>query len=62
MNEGGSAAVPWNLVVYTIPGAIIGGQIGARLQGAVRPRLMERSIASLFLVIGVLFLISAASA
>lgn len=29
---GGVNAVPWNLVAYTIPGVIIGGQIGPRLQ------------------------------
>jgi uncharacterized membrane protein YfcA len=61
LNEGGADAVPWNLVVYTVPGAIIGGQIGARLQGAIAPRLMERSMAGLFAVIGALFLVSAAS-
>jgi len=35
--EGGVAAIPWNLIVYLVPGAIIGGQIGARLQGRFSP-------------------------
>jgi uncharacterized membrane protein YfcA len=61
MQEGGVEAVPWNLVLYTVPGAVIGGQIGARLQGTIPPRLMERSMAILFGVIGALFLISAAA-
>lgn len=61
MQEGGVDAVPWNLVVYTVPGAVIGGQIGARLQGAISPKLLERSMASLFAVIGALFLVSAAA-
>lgn len=61
MQEGGVDAVPWNLIVYTVPGAVIGGQLGARLQGTISPKLMERSMASLFAVIGVLFLISAAA-
>lgn len=61
MSEGGVDAVPWNLVVYTGPGAVIGAQLGARLQGKVRPAVMERSMAALFGVIGVLFLLSAAS-
>ncbi len=51
--EGGVSAVPWNLVAYTIPGVIIGGQIGPRLQGTIPPRLMERGIAILFAIIGV---------
>jgi uncharacterized protein len=51
--QGGLNAVPWNVVVYTIPAVIIGGQIGPRLQGKIAPRTMERSIGYLFLVIGV---------
>ncbi len=51
--EGGLAAVPWNLVVYTIPGVIIGGQIGPRLQGRIAPRSIEQAIAILFAVIGI---------
>ena len=50
--EGGWNAVPWNLVCYTIPGVIIGGQIGPRLQGMVRHRTMEQVIGVLFAVIG----------
>ena len=51
--QGGVKAVPWNVVVYTIPAVIIGGQIGPRLQGKVSQRSMERAIGYLFLVIGV---------
>ena len=50
--QGGVNAVPWNVVVYTIPAVIIGGQIGPRLQGKVKQRTMEKAIAYLFLVIG----------
>lgn len=49
---GGVNAIPWNLVCYTIPGVIIGGQIGPRLQGKVSQRTMERTIAILFAIIG----------
>jgi len=49
---GGVNAIPWNLVCYTIPGVIIGGQIGPRLQGKVSQRAMERTIAILFALIG----------
>jgi len=58
VSSGGVGAVPWNLIVYTVPGALIGGQIGARLQGTVREAYMERSIAGLFVVIGAAFLAS----
>ena len=49
--EGGIAAVPWNLVMYTIPGVIIGGQIGPRAQGKVSETTMVRAIALLFALI-----------
>jgi hypothetical protein len=58
LQEGGVDAIPWNLIVYTVPGAIIGGQIGSRVQGNVPPRIMERSMAILFLAIGVVFLLN----
>ncbi len=50
---GGVHAIPWNLVCWTIPAVIIGGQIGPRLQGKVAQRSMERAIAILFGIIGV---------
>ena len=50
--EGGVNAIPWNLVCYTIPGVIIGGQIGPRLQGTISQRSMEKTIATLFAIIG----------
>lgn len=52
INAGGWSAVPWNLVCYTVPAVIIGGQIGPRLQGVFQPRTMEILIASMFTVIG----------
>ena len=50
---GGANAIPWNLVVYTVPAVIIGGQIGPRLQGKIAQRSMEKIIAILFGIIGV---------
>ncbi len=58
ISEGGLSAVPWNLIIYTVPGALIGGQIGARLQGTVREAIMERAMAGLFVLIGAAFLAS----
>ena len=50
---GGADAIPWNVVCYTIPAVIIGGQIGPWLQGRIAQRTMEKSIAILFGIIGV---------
>ena len=50
--EGGLRAVPWHLVMYTVPAVVIGGQIGPRLQGLVSSRTMEKVIATLFVIIG----------
>lgn len=48
IKSGGWAAVPWNLLCYDIPGVLIGGQIGPRLQGKVAPHVMRRAISILF--------------
>ena len=56
INAGGLQAVPWHLVAYTIPGVIIGGQIGPALQGRIASHLMERVIATLFTCIGIVML------
>ena len=53
IDAGGLNAVPWNLVCYTIPAVLIGGQIGPRLQGTIPQRTMEKAIAILFGIIGV---------
>ena len=52
IDAGGLSAVPWNLVCYTIPAVIIGGQIGPLLQGRIAQRELEKAIAILFGVIG----------
>ena len=51
VKSGGWAAVPWNLLIYDIPGVLIGGQIGPRLQGKVAPHILRRAIAALFVVL-----------
>jgi len=56
INEGGLNAVPWNLLMYSIPGVIIGGQIGPRLQGLVASHTLERAIGTLFCCIGLAML------
>jgi len=56
LQQGGVSAVPWGLVAYTVPGAIIGGQLGSRFQGRLSAATTERIIAALFAVVGVAFL------
>ena len=56
IKAGGWTAVPWNLLVYDIPGVLIGGQIGPRLQGKVAPHTMRRAIAVLFIVLAIAML------
>jgi uncharacterized membrane protein YfcA len=53
VREGGWTAIPWNLLCYDIPGVLIGGQIGPRLQGLVTPHVMRRAIAVLFIMLAV---------
>jgi uncharacterized membrane protein YfcA len=56
-DAGGSLAsvIPWELVIYLIPGVTIGGQIASRLQGRIKQDVLERAIGSLFIVIGAAF-------
>jgi uncharacterized membrane protein YfcA len=42
-------AVAWHLVTWTIPGVLVGGQIGPRLQGRIQQRTMERFVGIVFL-------------
>ena len=56
IKAGGWTAVPWDLRVYDIPGVLIGGQIGPRLQGRVAPHTMRRAIAVLFVILAIAML------
>lgn len=56
LEQGGLEAVPWGLVAYTVPGAILGGQLGSKFQGRLSATTTEHIIASLFAVVGVAFL------
>ncbi len=53
VKQGGWQAVPWNLLLYDIPGVLIGGQIGPLLQGRVSPRTMRRAIGVLFAMLAI---------
>ena len=56
--EGGLSAIPWNLIVWAVPGAIIGAFIGTRLQGRMSERVARRFFSGLFAAIGVAFLLA----
>lgn len=53
---GGWYAFPWDLVAYTVPGVIIGGQIGPRLQNRFDARVAERLIGRIFGALGIAML------
>lgn len=46
--------IPVNILCYTIPGVLIGAQIGARLSGRIDKRKMELAISILFFTISTL--------
>jgi uncharacterized protein len=54
--RGGVSAIPLNLLLFTVPGAVIGGQIGSKAQGRLSSLTMERLIVVIFAVVGVSFL------
>ena len=56
-----ASEVPWELVRYTIPGVILGGQIAPRLAGRLDDRQIERAAAALFAVVGAAFALKAAT-
>ena len=56
VQAGGWTAVPWNLLLYDIPGVLIGGQIGPRLQGHISHQAMRKAISILFVILAVAML------
>ncbi|MDE1828351.1 MAG: sulfite exporter TauE/SafE family protein [Candidatus Micrarchaeota archaeon] len=55
-NNSGAESIPWSLVAFTVPGAVIGGFVGSRSQGKFSSKGMETLIAAMFALIGVAFL------
>jgi uncharacterized protein len=58
LREGGVAAIPWNLIVWAVPGSVIGAFIGTRFQGKVSEKVARRFFTGLFAAIGVAFLLA----
>lgn len=55
---GGWKAIPWNLIVWAVPGALIGASTGPRLQGRINERASRLFFAAVFAAIGVVFLVA----
>ncbi len=49
-----SAEPTWYVVAWAVPGAIIGALAGSRLERRIKPRLAEKAIAVIFMVVGIL--------
>lgn len=56
--RGGIAAIPWNLIVWAVPGAVMGAFIGTRLHGRVNEHAARLFFLALFAVIGIAFLLA----
>jgi uncharacterized membrane protein YfcA len=56
--EGGLSAIPWNLIVWAVPGSILGAYLGTRLQGRVSERIARYFFAAVFAAIGITFLLA----
>lgn len=56
--KGGFAAIPWNLIIWAVPGAFIGAILGTHFQGKVSERASRIFFAALFLLIGAAFLLA----
>ena len=56
--DGGLSAIPWNLLVWAVPGAVAGAWLGTRLQGRVDEHAARQFFTALFGLIGVVFLLA----
>lgn len=54
-------AIPWDLIVWAVPGAMIGAVVGTHLQGRVGERASWMFFGSLFLVIGIMSFVTFAA-
>jgi len=56
--DGGLSAIPWNLIAWAVPGAVIGAFVGTSLQGKVSARATRWFLGTLFMFIGAAFLLA----
>lgn len=55
-SSGCLSAIPWNLIVWSVPGAIIRATVGTHFQGKIGEKAWRIFFSLLFLLIGVTFL------
>lgn len=55
---GGVGAIPWALIGWAVPGAVLGAVAGTHLQGRVPERAARQFFAVLFAAIGVVFVLA----
>jgi uncharacterized membrane protein YfcA len=56
--QGGLSAIPWKLLVYAVPGSVVGALLGTRLQRRVSEDASRRFFTGLFELIGLTFLLA----
>ncbi len=56
--HGELSAIPWSLIAWGVPGAIIGAAFGTRLQGRISERATRIAFSTLFAAIGITFLLA----
>jgi uncharacterized membrane protein YfcA len=56
--SGGLSAIPWNLIVWAVPGAITGATIGTHFQGKISESASRTFFSLLFFLIGIVFLVA----
>lgn len=57
IRSGGINAVPWSLIMWMIPGVVLGAQVGTYFQGVLPKKTMQRAIGCFFGFVGLLFLV-----
>jgi hypothetical protein len=55
-NGGGVLETVLNLIIFTVPGVIIGGQIGSKISSKIPQRALEVGLAILFIIVAALTL------
>jgi uncharacterized membrane protein YfcA len=55
---GGLSAIPWNVLVWAVPGAMTGAIIGTHFQGKVSEKASRTFFSLLFFFIGIVFLVA----
>jgi len=55
----GIESIPWSLVLFTIPGVLIGGQIGPKVASRISSKTAEKLMITVFLFFGTIMILKA---